>query len=422
MMQKGMTVLLLGSGGREHALAWKMAQSALVQKLHVLPGNEGMANAEKIECVVGDVYDVARQLKPDLIVIGSEKPMAEGVVDRLEADGFTVLGPSRAAAQLETSKIFSKAFMLDEKIPTARAVTCNSYAEAMAALKGWDIEKKGVVIKADGLAAGKGVVVTHDRVEAEEKLHAFMKDATFAVKADRILLEDVLKGREVSAFALCDGEDFTPLGYICDYKRVYDGNRGGNTGGMGGFSPNGWPSDIARNFVNDRIFSAVLRGMKKRGMPFKGILFAGLMVEGDEVSVIEFNVRFGDPETQVLLPLLQSDIVPLFLAAAKGDLSACAPPVMADMVALHVVMTSEGYPDARMRLGEKIEFVPVTNDNTRIFFSGVKEIGGTLVNAAGRVLGVTAVSKTLEEARRAAYERIEKIKFDGAHWRRDIGG
>ena len=424
-MQKGLTVLLLGSGGREHALAWKMAQSPLVEHIYVLPGNEGIPRTGKIECIAGDVHEVARQIKPDLVVVGPEQPMAEGVVDRLEAAGFTVLGPSQAAARLETSKIFSKEFMMAEGIPTAHAVVCGNYAQAVKVLKAWDVVRSGVVIKADGLAAGKGVVVTHDRPEAEKTLYDFMKSGVYSVKAERVLLEEVLKGREVSAFALCDGDNFVPLGYICDYKRVHDGDKGPNTGGMGGFSPKGWPSEAARDFVNDNIFSAVLRGMKKRGTPFKGILFAGLMVEDDDVKVIEFNVRFGDPETQVLLPLLEGDIVPLFLAAARRNLCGCVPPVVADMTAIHVVMASEGYPDVTgqgMRLGSQIDLAPGTNDNTQVFFSGVKRKDGVLVNAGGRVLGVTALGKTLDEARRNVYARIEKIKFAGAHWRRDIGG
>lgn len=417
-MSDKMKVLVVGGGGREHALAWKMAQSPLVDRICVLPGNEGMSG-DKIECISGDILSTAAKLKPGLIVVGPEKPMADGFVDKLEAGGHLVLGASRAAAQLESSKIFSKNFMLEEGIPTARALTCNSYEEALAALKTWNVEKDGIVIKADGLAAGKGVVVTHDRTEAEKTLHSFMKDETCPVKAERVLFEEVLKGREVSAFALCDGTRFMPLGYICDYKRVNDDNKGPNTGGMGGFSPKGWPTDAARDFVNNKIFASVLHGMKKRGTPFKGILFAGLMVDRDDVKVIEFNVRFGDPETQSLMPLMESDIVPLFLAAAKGDLSTCHSPVIKEMSAIHVVMTSAGYPDVNMQLGEKIELQ--SNDNTHVFFAGVKKKDGALVNTGGRVLGVTALGKTIDEAREKAYAQINRIKFSGAHWRKDIG-
>ncbi len=422
-MSKRLTVLLLGSGGREHALAWKMAQSPLVEKVHVLPGNPGMATQDgRIVCVSGDIGKIAQELKPDLIVIGPEKPMADGVVDRLEAARFTVLGASRAAAQLESSKIFSKEFMQAEDIPTARAVTCNGYAAARAALKTWDVENKGVVIKADGLAAGKGVVVTKDRAEAEQTLHDFMVDAGHPVKAERVLLEETLHGREVSAFALCDGMRFLPFGYICDHKRVFDGNRGPNTGGMGAFSSQDWPSPAARAFISENIFAATLRGMNKRGTPFKGVLFAGLMVDGDDVNVIEVNVRLGDPETQALLPLIESDLVPLFLAAAKGDLSNCSAPHIADETTVHVVMTSAGYPSQNMKLGETIILNPITNDNTQVFFAGIAAKDGSFVNSGGRVLGVTARGATLETARKQAYARIDNISFKGAHWRRDIGG
>lgn len=423
-MQDGaLRILLLGSGGREHALAWKMAQSPLVAHIQVLPGSDGIATLDKVTCAAGDALDVAKGFKPDLIVVGPEKPAADGVVDALEAQGFAVMGPSQAAAQLESSKIFSKNFMVAEGIPTAKAVTCDGYDAAIETLKGWGVEKDGIVIKADGLAAGKGVVVTFDRAEATQTLHDFMQDPTCTVNADRVLFEEVLKGREVSAFALCDGENFIPLGYACDYKRVNDGHLGPNTGGMGGYAPKGWPSDAARAFVNEKVFAPVLAGMKKRGTPFKGILFAGLMVDGDDVRVIEFNVRFGDPEAQILMPLIDADIVPLFMAAAKGELASCTVPALNEKTAVHVVMVSEGYPDVAgkgMRLGQTIE-ISANNDNAQVFFAGVKKQDGAWTNTGGRVLGVTALGATLEEARTKAYAEIDRIKFNGAHWRKDIG-
>lgn len=420
-MSEGMTVLLLGSGGREHALAWKMAQSPLVSKIAVLPGNEGMAG---VECVAGDALEVAQNLKADLIVVGPEKPMADGTTDKLARAGFKVMGPSQAAAQLESSKIFSKNFMVAEGIATAKAQTCENYEAAVAALAAWDVENSGIVIKADGLAAGKGVVVTQSREEAEKTLYDFMRDPVCTVKADRVLLEEVLKGREVSAFAVCDGETFIPLGYICDYKRVFDGNKGPNTGGMGCYSPKDWPSDTARHFVNERVFARVVAGMKKRGTPFRGVLFAGLMVDGDDVKVIEFNVRFGDPETQTLMPLLADDIVPLFLAAAEGRLAGQKPPALSGQASVHVVMTSKGYPDvggAGMLLDQQISFPPDADESVHLFFAGVKRVNGVLANAGGRVMGVTATASTLKAARAKAYARVENVSFNGAHWRRDIG-
>ena len=250
-----------------------------------------------------------------------------------------------------------------------------------------------------------------------------MQDPVCTVKADRVLLEEVMKGREISAFALCDGENFVPLGYACDYKRVNDGHRGANTGGMGGYMPKDWPSETVRNFIDTNIFAKTLAGMKKRAMPFKGILFAGLMVDGIDAKVIEFNVRFGDPEAQILLPLYDGDIVPLFLAAAQGELKGKIAPAIADQVAVHVVMVSEGYPDIDgkgMRLGEKID-IEADNDNACLFFAGVSKRNDVWINSGGRVLGVTALGDDVEQARQRAYAQIEKIKFSGAHWRTDIG-
>ena len=418
-----MKILLLGSGGREHALAWKMSRSPLVDRIYVLPGSDGIATLDKVECVSGTALDVAHNIKPDLIVVGPEKPMSEGVVDQLEAAGFIVLGPSKAAAQLESSKIFSKDFMTLENISTARAIVCNSYDQAMAMLEKWNMVN-GIVIKADGLAAGKGVVVTNDRAEAETTLHDFMRNPACTVKAARVLLEEKLVGREVSAFALCDGDNFIPLGYACDYKRVNDGDEGPNTGGMGGYAPKNWPTDAARAIVNEEVFARVMAGMKKRGTPFKGILFAGLMIDDDDVKVIEFNVRFGDPEAQILMPLFDGDIVPLFLAAAKGELSGSVALHQVEKTAVHVVMVSQGYPDIGgegMKLGERIDMPASINDNALLFMANTKKKDGVWSNEGGRVLGVTALGTTLEEARRNAYAEIDKIKFNGAHWRRDIG-
>jgi phosphoribosylamine--glycine ligase len=422
------TILLLGSGGREHALAWKMAQSPAVTRIWALPGSDGIGTVEKTECLGGDAVDIAfvvkkaQELKPDLVVVGPDAPPAVGVVDALEKAGVPVLGPRQAAAQLESSKIFAKEFMTEFGIPTAPFKVADSYDDAVAICQKWDIEHKGIVIKADGLAAGKGVVVTHDRREAMKTLHDFMANPACSVKAERILLEEKISGKEVSAFALYDGKTFLPLGYACDYKRVNDNDKGPNTGGMGGYSPKGWPSDKARQFVQERIFHAALSGMQKRGTPFKGILYAGLMVDGDDVKVIEFNTRFGDPEAQILLPLIAEDVVPLFADAANGKLGS-TPPALRKEYALHVVLTSEGYPETLgtgMRLGEKID-MPTTPDNTLLFISGAKKQNNQWVNNGGRVMGVTALGATIEEARTRAYAAVEKIHFQGAHWRKDIG-
>ncbi|MEZ0261436.1 MAG: phosphoribosylamine--glycine ligase [Alphaproteobacteria bacterium] len=434
MTQVVTSVLLLGGGGREHALAWKMSQSPAVTRIHALPGNDGMAALEKVTCIAGNPADVAfvvekaQELKPGLIMVGPEKPLAAGVVDALEKAGFLVLGPSRAAAQLESSKIFAKEFMTEFGIPTAPYKICPTAQAALQALSGWDIAGKGVVLKADGLSAGKGVVVTNDRAEAEKTVDDFMLNAACQVKTEQLLLEEKITGREVSAFALCDGETFISLGFACDYKRVRDNDEGPNTGGMGGYAPKDWPSAKSRNFIAEKIFKPVLAGMQARGTPFRGILFAGLMIEGDDVQVIEFNTRFGDPETQILLPLIENDIVPLFAAAAAGQLKG-EKVNLAEQTAVHVVMASEGYPETfgtGMTLGQKIDLPENmlgagVNDNRMLFVSGAKKTGAYWTNEGGRVLGVTAIGATMEEARKRAYQVIADIKFNGAHWRKDIG-
>lgn len=425
------TILLLGSGGREHALAWKMAQSPSVAKIVALPGSDGIASLEKVTCLAGDASDrdfvvsAARKIAPDLVVIGPEKPLAAGVSDALEEDGFLVFAPSRAAALLEVSKIFAKEFMTECGIPTAPFHVCASYAAALEALGKRDIEGRGVVLKADGLAAGKGVVVTHDRAEALKTAHDFMVNPACTVKTERLLLEDKITGREVSAFAVCDGKTFLPLGYACDYKRVNDGDTGANTGGMGGYVSQGWPSENARRFIEENVFRKVVEGMRSRGTPFKGILFAGLMIEGDEVRVIEFNARFGDPEAQILLPTVQTDIVTLFSQAAGGEIAAAGPVVFTRDLAVHVVMVSEGYPEnfgQGMRLGQDIRLPHSLNDNTLLFLAAARKKDGKWVNDGGRVLGVTALGATLEQARCRAYEALKDIHFNGAHWRKDIAG
>jgi phosphoribosylamine--glycine ligase len=423
-------ILLLGSGGREHALAWKMAQSPLVREIVALPGSDGMAALTKVRCIPGNPADIAtvlaaaRENNPALVVVGPEKPLEAGVVDALEKAGFFVPAPSQAAARLETSKIFSKKFMVEQGIPTALFSICYSYDEAASALAAWDIEKAGIVLKADGLAAGKGVVVTHDRHEALKTAHDFMLNPACSVKSSRLLLEEKMTGKEVSAFALCDGDTFIPLGYACDYKRVGDGDEGPNTGGMGGYAPEGWPSEAARKFINEKIFKRVVEGMKKNGMPFKGFLFAGLMIDGDDVKVIEFNTRFGDPEAQILLPLIADDLVPLLEAAAKGRLETIKTVAFKALSSIHVVMVSEGYPETfgtGMRLGEEITLPQDLGADALVFIAGAKRQNGAWVNDGGRVLGVTALGPTIESARARAYDVIGSTHFDGAHWRKDIG-
>ncbi|TDJ07228.1 MAG: phosphoribosylamine--glycine ligase [Deltaproteobacteria bacterium] len=432
-----MKILLLGSGGREHAMAWKMSQSPLVETLYVLPGNDGMTSLDKVSKLSGSVTDVplivetSIDLGIDLVVVGPENPLSEGVANALEEKGINVFGPSRQAAQLESSKVFSKNFMVEYDIPTARALIFDNFADAKAAMERWDVTQ-GIVIKADELAAGKGVVVTKDRAEAEKTLFDFMENPDCTVNTKKVLLEEMLMGKEVSAFAICDGEDFISLGYACDYKRVGNGDTGPNTGGMGGYSPKNWPSNTIKSFVDEKVFKTVLRGMKEMGMPFKGILFAGLMVDGEVAKVIEFNVRLGDPEAQILLPLVEGDLVPTLLSAAQGKLSELGSKVikLKPETSVHIVMASGGYPSTdgtKMDLGNEITYpqdlLPGVEDkNNFIFLAGAKKSAdGPLVNSGGRVLGVTALGPELEGARKLAYQTLKDVSFKGAHWRTDIG-
>lgn len=424
-----MNILLVGSGGREHALAWKICQSKDVEKIYVFPGNDGMQHLEKIQIVAGKVtpetiLDVAQKFQIDFVVIGPEQPLADGAVDLLTLNKILVLGPSKAASRLESSKFFAKEWMLKWRIPTASFYCFEQAKDALAQLDLWE-EGKGIVVKADELAAGKGVVVTDDKQIAKQTVLDFMENPACPVKSKRILLEEKLAGKEVSAFALCDGTHFISLGYVCDYKRVFNNDQGPNTGGMGGYSPQNWPSPACKQYIQDAIFRPVLEGMQQQGIPFKGFLYAGLMIHQEQVFVLEFNVRLGDPEAQILLPLIEEDIVPYLKASAEGQLDTLPPLKIPQNFAVHVVMTSEGYPstdETPLRLNESITYPsPWVAEKAYLFFAGVKKNSkGFLVNSGGRVLGVTAVNSSLEGARTTAYDWIQQIHFAGAHWRTDI--
>ncbi|EGG99699.1 Phosphoribosylamine--glycine ligase [gamma proteobacterium IMCC2047] len=424
-----MNVLVVGSGGREHALAWRLAEDQKVSTVTVCPGNAGMQKTDGVNVrpdVKADpesVLALAQELKPELVVIGPEAVLAKGVTDLLEANDFAVYGPSQAAAELETSKIFSKQVMADNNVPTAASKSYDGYQAAMDDLDNWDFDR-GVVLKSDALAEGKGVVVTHDRAEAEAVLYDFMVNPEVSVKTDSILIEEKLVGKEASAFALCDGDDYFFLGVACDYKRVGNGDEGPNTGGMGCYSPKTWPGPVVEEKVKKQIVEPMLKGMKARGTPFKGTLFVGFMVDEQDVSVIEFNVRFGDPETQTLMPLVQGSLYDLLYACATGTLADSKPDVsLSDLYSVHVVLASGGYPSidaSPLDTGNNIEISGTFDDNCHLFYAGVKESEGQLVNSGGRVLGLTALGDSLAEARQKAYANFGKISLKGAHWRTDI--
>ena len=428
-------IAIIGSGGREDALAQKFSKEEGIESVWVLPGNFGMNKTPKVQSIPmdisrhSDVLEFCYSKAPELIVIGPEACLASGLVNDLEKEGFKVYGPSKEAALLESSKIFSKELMTEMSIRTAPFRIYDSYEQAMDEIKSWDF-KKGVVLKADSLAAGKGVVVTHEREVAEKTLYDFMVNPDISVKTERILVEEKLVGREASAFALCDGSDgdnFYFLGFACDYKRLLDGDKGPNTGGMGGYYSKSWPSSTIEEEVKKQIIQPILKGMKKRGSPFKGTLFVGLMIDDDgNPSVIEFNVRFGDPETQVLIPLLKGDLHKVLLACVEGCISEIPNNFLSytHSTSVHVALVSQGYPTidkVPMLLNQKIagNFENL-GDNIFCYFAGVKEKDGYLVNSGGRVLGFTGIGESKEICRQKVYSSLKKISFLGNFWRNDI--
>lgn len=427
-----MRVLILGSGGREDAFAWKFSEEENVTQIYVSPGNPAMQRLAKTNCIENldhsNIVTFCKESLIDLVVIGPEGPLTDGMVDLLNAHNINAFGPTKEAARLEGSKIFSKTFMKENSIPTANFEVYESYDSASDALKNWPIEDKGIVIKVDGLAGGKGVVVTKDRQEAEQALFDFMKDPHVSVKTERILFEDILEGEEVSAFALCfvnfNGEpDYLFLGSACDHKRVFDHDLGPNTGGMGCYRDPSWPTKNSLNLIENEVLKPTLRGMKQNGNPFTGFLFMGLMLDGKgKPHVIEYNVRMGDPETQTLLPLINGELSQTLLECVLGE----KPDELnlSDKAAVHVVITSGGYPSLGknpMDLGHVITEPDKVGGVT--FYAGVQrdpqERG--LLNSGGRVLGVTSTGRSIDEARDLAYASITQFSFKGMHYRKDIG-
>ncbi|WP_407177027.1 phosphoribosylamine--glycine ligase [Bradyrhizobium sp. STM 3562] len=415
-----MHILLLGSGGREHALAWKIAGSPLLTKLWCAPGNAGIAR--EAECVALDVanhaavIDFCRTNAIDLVVVGPETPLAAGIVDDLEAAGIKAFGPSRQAAQLEASKGFTKALCSEFNIPTGAYRRCTSAAEALDYVRA---QGAPIVVKADGLAAGKGVVVAKTQQEAEAAI-AMMFEGGFGAAGAEVVIEEFLEGREVSFFALCDGETAIPLASAQDHKRVFDRDQGPNTGGMGAYSPTPFVTDEVHGQIMNRIILPTVAGMKARGTPFRGVLYAGVMLTEQGPKLFEFNVRFGDPECQVLMLRMMSDIVPAFLAAIDGELKHFDLRWYPES-AITVVMAAKGYPGdykkgsliAGLDEAAKVEGV-------EIFHAGTAAKDGAVVANGGRVLNICALGKTISEAQARAYQAIDRIKWPDGFCRRDI--
>jgi phosphoribosylamine--glycine ligase len=416
-----MNILILGSGGREHALAWKIAASPLTDKLFCAPGNAGIAR--EADCVALDISDhaaviaFAREKKIDLVVVGPEAPLCAGIVDELEAAGIRAFGPGKWAARLEGSKGFTKDLCKAHNIPTAAYQRFKQAAPAKTYVR-----ERGapIVVKADGLAAGKGVVVAETVAEAEAAID-MMFGGGLGQPAWEIVIEDCLVGEEASFFALCDGETAIPLASAQDHKRVADGDKGPNTGGMGAYSPAPVMTAAMNRRVMDEIVLPTVRALKTIGAPYKGVLFAGLMITDSGPQLIEYNVRFGDPECQVLMLRLKSDLVPALIAARDGQLKSFDLR-WHDQAALTVVMAAKGYPGAYGK-GSAIEGLEdaAQIEGVEIFHAGTRADGSRVLASGGRVLNVCALGKSVAEAQARAYQAVDRIRWPDGFCRRDIG-
>ncbi len=416
-----MNVLLIGSGGREHALAWKLAQSPSLGKLYAAPGNPGIA--QEAELVALDptdhraVIDFCRRQSIGLVVVGPEAPLVDGLADNLRAIGLPVFGPNRIPAQLEGSKGFTKDLCAKHDIPTAGYVRVTDRLAAEAALGDFGLP---VVIKADGLAAGKGVIIATTPEEADAALDT-MFDGTFGAAGTELVIEEFMTGEEVSFFALVDGETVLPFGSAQDHKRVGEGDTGPNTGGMGAYGPASIFTPDLEARALDEIVRPTARALAEAGTPYSGILYAGLMLTPDGPKLVEYNARFGDPECQVLMLRLESDLLQLVLATAKGELADAPPPRFRDAAALTVVMAAKGYPDAPEKGGTISGIATAEANGAKVFHAGTALAGDTLVANGGRVLNVTALGGTVLEAQDAVYAAVDAIDFPTGFCRRDIG-
>jgi phosphoribosylamine--glycine ligase len=416
--------LVIGSGAREHAFVSTLARERTAAEIVCAPGNPGIA--EVARCIPADpgkpadLLAVADRENVDLTIVGPELPLSRGVVDLFVAEQRAIVGPTAAAAALESSKAFAKDFMARHRVPTARFRICNSPDEALREIARGEFGYP-IVIKADGLAAGKGVVIAEDRGIAETAIRDVMVSRKFGASGDRVVLEEFLSGQEASYFVLADGAAFMPLSSAQDHKRIFDQDRGPNTGGMGAFAPSPLVTPDVERRVVDAIVRPVLEGMVREGTPYRGFLYVGLMLTADGPQVIEFNVRFGDPEAQVILPMLDEDLSSLLMCAAKGALPA-RPARFSAQAHVGVVLAAGGYPDS-VETGRSIIGVDeaAAVPNAMVFHAGTALRDGTLVTSGGRVLTVVGRGPSYEEAINTAYNAASKIHFDGMQFRRDIG-
>ena len=416
-----MKILVIGGGGREHALAWKLARSPDAERIFCAPGNAGTAEiAENVSISTSDLETLVRFAKEnriDLTVVGPDDPLAAGIVDLFTAEKLRAFGPTKSAARIEASKIFAKELMRSQKIPTAEARTFSDSSEALHYCEQLEFP---VVIKADGLALGKGVIVAADRVAARSAIDEMMNQGRFGDAGRRVVIEDFLRGTECSLHALVDGSNYRLLESARDHKRALEGDQGPNTGGMGAFSPaNNWTKKLQSKFETE-IMQPLLRGLLQEGITFRGLLYPGLIITSEGGRVLEFNCRFGDPGTQALLPRMKSDLVPLLEATIDGNLSKCT--IEWDTrAAVTVVLASGGYP-GKYETGKTISGLndAAKLEDVQIFHAGTKRADDEVKTAGGRILAVTALGSTLEAARARAYDAVSRIHFENCHYRRDI--
>jgi len=413
-----MNVLIIGSGGREHAMAWKVAQSPRLTKLYIAPGNAGTADCgENIFLDVtrhADVIRFCREKQIDLVLIGPEIPLADGLADSLSAEQIRCFGPSQAAAQIEASKSFAKDFMARHHIPTARYATFDKVIDAIAFLESADYP---VVIKASGLAAGKGVILPETLGEAKATLESILTDKTFGEAGNEVIIEERLSGQEVSLMAFTDGETIVPMLPAQDHKRLLDGDNGLNTGGMGAYAPAPiFTADLMREAV-ESILKPAVDGLRKEGTPFVGVLYAGLMLTSKGISTLEFNCRFGDPETQAVLSLLETDLLDIADACVDGKLKDVNIR-WKDGAAVCVVLASKGYPE-KVENGKIVKFEQLSA-NTVCFHAGTKFDQGEVITSGGRVFGLTSWANDINSAVKQVYANVDKVSFDGMQFRRDI--